>query len=411
MRIEIAFQSEMAEFDVPEARLVAAWAGPPSLPDESIGPLTREALESPLGYPALRQAVVPGDRVVIPVDPATPGLAAILGSASEILTGVGVDRESIRLLLTGPPPDDWPDRLPAGLGWSVHDPESPSDFAYLASTPQGRRVYLNRHVTDADFVLPIGQVGFDDALGMRGPWSVIFPGLSNAETRRAFRVGGGPARGEAAGGGGRLEESAGVSWLLGSQLQVAVVPGASRVARVLAGAEADVQEEARKALEEAWTFRPERRAELVVVGIGRPDRPAGFDELAEGLATASGLVEPGGKIAVLSRVAGTPGAAVGRLLGIDDPRSRLAALKGREDEPDYAAARSLARSLARADIYLFSGLGEETVEDLGMVALGKPGEVRRLVAASGSSLFVSRAESTRAVVVEEAGEPRGAPER
>lgn len=396
MRIALAFQSEELDFEVPEDRLVASWNGPESVPPERVGPLVREALENPRGYPPLRQAVVPGDRVVIALDPATPELTAILEAVRDVLNRAGVTNETIQLLLTAPPPADWSETSPEGLAWTVHDPDDATAFAYLASNPQGRRIYLNRLATDADFVLAIGPFGFDATLGARGPWSVIFPGLSNTETRRSFR----PQSRNDAGELEPLSESANVSWLLGSQFQIGVLPGASGLAGIVAGIEESVQEEGLRALAESWMLRTNRRADLVIVGVGRPDQPAGFDALADALETATRLVRPGGKVAALSRVGGTPGPAVGRLLGVEDPRSRQSALKGAENEPDFETARKLARSLALADVYLFSDLPENLVEDLAMVALGKPTEARRLADVAASCLFVSHAELTRAEVAE-----------
>ena len=272
-------------------------------------------------------------------------------------------------------------------------------MAYLASTAGGRRVYLNRHLTDADLVVPVGRLGPDPVLGVRGPWSVIFPGLSDRETLRAFRA----TAGDRAAGRGAprpaLDESAEVSWLLGSQFHVGIVPGASGLAGVVAGLEASVLEQGRLAVERSWTFRAASRADLVIAGIGRPGRPSPIDELAEGLATAADLVRRGGKIVLLSRAEGPLGPAVQRLVGAD--AMGPSALRGAEGEADFPAARQMARVLAWADVYLLSALGEDVTEDLAMIPLGRPEEARRLAAASASCLLLSRAELTRAELADD----------
>lgn len=401
MRIVLEYEAERVEFEVPEERLVGIWRGPDSRPDSEIRGRTLAALEGPQGYPPLRQAVVPGDRVVIPLDPSTPGLAAVLSAVREVLRGAGVEDSSIHVVTTGEPPEGWAESVVAGLLWEVHDPHDRAGLAYLATTPQGRRVYLNRRLTDADVVLPVGPIGFDSALGLRGPWSVVFPALSDAETQRAYRALANDDLGDSWDERETLAESAGVSWLLGSQLQVGVLAGAEGAAEVLAGTEEAVQDEGRRALESAWTFRADDRADLVIVGIGRPGYRASLADLADGLATAGALVRRGGKILALTRVAEPPGPAVGRLVGADDPREASASLRGAEGDADYLAARKLARALARADVYLLSELEEQLVEDLGMVPLSKPSEARRLADVSASCLFVGRAEATRPVVTAE----------
>src|SRR5262245_24611519 len=85
MRVTVEFQSEQVAFDVPDDRLVGAWNGPASIAAEDVVRGLRRALEEPDGYPPLRQAVVPGDNVVLPIDPATPGLSAILPVVAEVL--------------------------------------------------------------------------------------------------------------------------------------------------------------------------------------------------------------------------------------------------------------------------------------------------------------------------------------
>jgi hypothetical protein len=180
-----------------------------------------------------------------------------------------------------------------------------------------------------------------------------------------------------------------------------VVEGARGVAGPVAGAEADVQEAGLRALEEAWTFRAARRAGLVVAGVGRPDLPGSLDELAEAASTARKLVRRAGKIVLLSEVEGSLGPAFGQLAASSDPTRGPSVLKGQQDAPDYPAAARLAEALAWADVYLYSRLDEQSVEDLGMIALSRPEEAARLAKASDSCLFLSRAEATRAVLAED----------
>ena len=188
-------------------------------------------------------------------------------------------------------------------------------MAYLAATKQGRRIYLNRLLTDADVVIPVGRLGYDPIMGYRGPWSVIFPELSERAAIDAHR---GRFRDEAdeptaARASASLDESFEVSWLLGSQFHVGVVPGSCGLVAVVAGRENAVRERGIASVDSAWKLDADSRAELVVVGIGGPGMPATIDDLAEGLATACRLVQHGGKIVVLSRVQGAIGPALQQL--------------------------------------------------------------------------------------------------
>ncbi len=399
-QVTVRFQDESLNFEVDPDRIVADWHGPAGLGPGAIANQLRQALANPLQYPSLRQAVVPGDQVVIALDDALPEVESVLSVVCDTLEQAGVERESITVLT----PNDTlaPDQIPPGVTLRRHDPADRDHLAYLASTTEDRRVYLNRLLTDADVVVPIGRIGYDPLLGYRGPWSVIFPGLSDTETIRAYH-----AAGEAGAGSDDdlpdrdrprppLIESAEVSWLLGSQLHVGIVPGASGAVAALAGLESALRTEAAAVLDRCWTFQSDECSELVVVGVGRPGVPSGIDALAEALANATRLVARGGKIVVLSRVHGPIGPGLRRLIELDDPRRAVEALRGHDSDPDAHAARKVARALAWADVYLLSNLSADVLLDSPLIPLDRPDEARRLVATSHSCLFLSQAESARA---------------
>ena len=72
MRVVVDFQDEGLEFELPREQLVASWNGPRDAgPSQEVAGF-RDALENPRDFPALRHLVVPGDRVVIALDPTIP---------------------------------------------------------------------------------------------------------------------------------------------------------------------------------------------------------------------------------------------------------------------------------------------------------------------------------------------------
>ncbi len=392
MKTAVTFHNEQLEFDVPEDRLVGQWTGPEVPTDIDVPEMTRRAIESPSDFPSLIRSVVPGDRVVLPLDPTTPDLTAILDVVAETLRTAEV--ESITVVSTAPEPST----LPEGVSWRVHHPDDRTQLAYLSSTNQGQRVYLNRYLTDADIVIPIGTLGYDGTFGYRGPWSVIYPGLSDQETLTRYRGQLAEEKADRDHPNASLQESAEVGWLLGCQFQVGVLPGRQGVAQVLAGLESSVRAEGMAAVDGAWTFTAEERADVVIAGIGAPGRPTSIEDLAQGLATAGRLVRQGGKIVALSRAEGEVGPAVRRLVGAENPRSALNRLRGREADPDYGAARRLASTLAWADVYLHSNLEADIVEELGLIPIDRPGEARKLAATAASCTILSHADRTRALV-------------
>jgi hypothetical protein len=405
MYAAVEFQNETLDFELPEDHHVATWAGPVGLDDSRGIEALCGSLEQPLDYPALRQIVVPGDRLVIALDPTIAAARDVLTAITRTVGEAGVVPTDITVVaprngthLTG--------AMPAGVSLAVHDPDDRAEMAYLATTKQGRRVYLNRCLTDADVVVPVARLGYDAALGNRGPWSLLFPELSDRETQSDYRSpSASPNEDQSpAKANSRLDESFEVSWLLGSQFHVGLVPASSGIIVAVAGRETTVRQLGLAALDRHWQFRPATRADLVVVGIGQPDHPTTLEDLAAGLLTATRLVRHGGKIVALSRASGPIGTALKALRGLDNPRDALASLRGHESADDYLIARQVAQALAWADIFLLSSLPEPAVEDLSLVALETPEQARRLVAQSASCLFVSRAELTSAAVLNEGGE-------
>jgi lactate racemase len=401
MHVGVAFQDDRLDLEVPEDRLVGVWEGPRGVASSDLATMLAEALEHPHDFPPLRQAVVPGDHVAIALGVDVPEAPTTIAAVCRVLESAGVvPADMIVLAEPGSTVDPARD-LPLGVRYHRHDPDDRTRIAYLAATEEGRRVYLDCDITDADFVVPIGRITHDPVLGHGGPWGVIFPGLSDADTRQAYRVMASQARRDRKQPCPALRESVEVSWLLGCQFQLGLVPGVTGVADVVAGLGATVVERGTLAVDRAWGFRAGSRAELVVVGIGRPGIPAGIVDVARGLANATRLVQHGGKIVVLSHAAGEVGPAVRRLLNVDDPRAALARLKGNEGEADSTAASQIAHALAWADVYLLSNLGGDLVEELSMIPLDRPEEARRLAASSGSCLVVSQADVGHSAVVDE----------
>jgi hypothetical protein len=399
MRVPVEYQDERLDFELPEEHVVESWSGPSGLDRAHGVAAVRQALEQPRDYPPLRQNVVPGDHVAIAFDGGVMQAKDVLEAITRTLGEAGVGPGDITVvtprnggLLTG--------ALPAGVSLVVHDPNERSQLAYLATTKQGRRIYLNRQLTDADVVVPVARLGYDPLLGYRGPCSLLFPALSDRETLSAYR---GLFLGESADAPeskvlSRLDESFEVSWLLGSLFHVGLVPGSAGIVEAIAGRETTVRDLALEALERHWQFRAASRADLVVVGIGEPGAPTTLEQLAAGLLAATRLVRHGGKIVVLSRTSGPIGPALERLCGLDDPREAAQRLRGHESDDDYLVAHQLASALAWADVFLLSLLPEQVVEDLCLVALDSPEQARRLVARSDSCSFVSHADQTWPVI-------------
>ena len=135
MRVAVRFQDETLDLDISEERLLAAWHGPAGVSASEVGRLVRDALEHPRGFPPLREAVVPGDRVVLAYDPEIPEGRAVLEAICGVLRDSGVDDGGITVLVPRGLGGEAQGRdLPAGVVLAVHDPQDRTQLAYLSTT-------------------------------------------------------------------------------------------------------------------------------------------------------------------------------------------------------------------------------------------------------------------------------------
>ena len=398
MRVSVDFEDGQLALDVPGEALVGSWSGPRGLTAAAAVEAARQALEHPVDFPPVRQLVVPGDRVAIALDYSFTGVDAIIQLLDDQLRQSGVQTSDITVVSTAAIGPDDSLALPRGTTLEAHDPSERPRLAYLSATKEGRRVYLNRHLTDADVVIPVGRLGYDPVLGYRGPWSVIFPGLSDGSAAASYR---GMLAEDSPGRRlprRQLDEPFEVSWLLGAQFHLGLVPGASGLVEVVAGLAEPARDRAIEAINRHWSYQPPARAECVVAGIGESGTTTGIEALVDGLVTASRLVNHGGRIVALSRARGAIGPSLQRLCDAGDARNAAVVLRGHDADADSVSGRRLAQVLAWADVYLLSALDRQVVEDIGMIPVDQHDDVRRLVSRSNSALVVNRAELTRATV-------------
>jgi nickel-dependent lactate racemase len=397
MRIGMDYGREHLEFEVAEDNLIPSRRPPAALADPAAA--VRAALEEPHGFPALRRALTPGDRVTVVVDERLPRLPELLAALLEHVTGAGVAPELITLLCPfsasrQPWVDDLPDDFQE-VQLEVHDPANRKRLSYLATTRQGKRLYLNRTAVDADQLVVLAARRYDPLLGYGGAEGMIYPALGDEATRAEMdgRVDlAAPGSTSPAG-----QEAAETAWLLGAPFFVQVIEGAGDgIARVVAGT-AEASREGQRLLDACWRRAVTEAADLVVASLcGDPARHT-FADMAAALASAARVVRPDGRLVLLSRALPELGSAAHLLRETEgDP----AALERRRRRPTLELVPALrwAGAAAQARIYLLSGLPDETAEELSATPLQHAGQVQRLIDAGGSCLFLEDAHKTLAVV-------------
>ncbi len=381
-----------------DGALLAECGAPRVQPSEDPGVATTRALAEPLDYPPLARSTTPADRVVLPLGPGVPRSGEILAAAVRSLVDAGVQPDGITVLRTPADaeasvgdPRPWLSKLlTERISVVTHHPARRAELAYLASTETGDPIFLNRAMTDADVVLPVGCFRDRSAAGHWGIHSAVFPTFSDQRTIERFRS---PAslddRGHPKRKPGQMVDE--VGWLLGVTLTMQVIPGpGDGVLDVLAGQTEAVRRQARRLYEAAWRWSVPRRASLVVAAIEGGATEQTWDNLGRALSAAGDLVEDGGAIVLCCDLAGEPGPAVQRLAA-SRGRSEAVEWIHKQRPVDALPAALLAWALERVTVYLLSKLDHSLVEDLEIAPIAGADELIRLIGRHESCILLANA--------------------
>ncbi|MGE0758430.1 MAG: lactate racemase domain-containing protein [Pirellulaceae bacterium] len=395
-------QGETVCVDLPPES-VRDYSRPNGEPVEDAARAVVEALRAAIDFPPLAQATVPGDRIVIAVERGIPQLPAVIQGIVQTLLAGSAQPHEIAVVLADP--EDRARQPLAGLPPSVreliritvHDPADAQQLTYLAAARDGRPIYFQRLIADADVVIPVGLLRLDDAWGYFGVHGCLFPTFSDQETRARFQSTRGNWQVQQRHGRKEAEEAA---WLLGVQFTVQIMPGAGdSILQILAGEARAVARRGSDLCESAWLHRAGRRASLVVASIegGEPEQT--WDNVARALDVAAQAVADGGSIVLCTRLQEPPHRSVVKQLARAGFAQDSAVASSRETAPpsssDAFTAQLLSQTLDRANVFLLSRLEEDIVEDLGLGHVAHADEVTRLSRRHESCILVGNAQHAR----------------
>jgi nickel-dependent lactate racemase len=400
MRVGIDYGREHLELDVSDSRFIGTRRKPAALPLPDPAQAVRDALEKPLEFPALRQALTPDDHVTVVVDHRLPCLPKMLEGIIGYLVQAGIAEEAITLLY-----HSRPDSAAAGLHArssfpqvraEVHEPGNRKMLSYLATTKKGRRIYLNRSAVDADQLVVLARRGYDPLLGYSGSVGAIYPALSDEETCRQLWSGLSNAAPGIAPWPVR-QEAGEVAWLLGAPFIIQVIEGSGEEIIHVLGGLADTSKQGEELLNSRWRVTVNQAADIVIASLAGDPQRHGFAEIAKGLACAARVVKPEGRILLLSQARPPLGKGGELLRQAGEPEQALALLRD-ENPPDMEAAFQWASAVDQATVYLLSGLPQATAEELFTVPFKNAAEINNLLKGNESCLFLADAHKTMAVV-------------
>ena len=389
-------------FALSQERRVAIGQGPVDAAAVDVGEAVLDALAEPADYPPLSKCVVPGDRVAVAVEPglvcSTEVVAAIVthlkaarlsDCAVAVLCANESDRRRLALGGVGANGEL------ADVQLVSHDASHASALGYLSNTENGRGIWLNRELCDADVLVAVSATASDLTWGNHGAYGAIYPSFADADVRRRMNRPGPRQVSRQAVDRARAEADR-VGWLLGEPFSIYLVPGVGGGwHRVFAGGGGAAFTRARECHAANWTVRAASEANLVVATLSGGVERQTWAHVGRAAEAAARLVEPDGTIALVTELVDEPSESV-RHLG--EARSVAAAIKrlARERPDDAQAAAGLARALVRARVYLVSKLDAEVVEGLGMVHVDDPRDIERLATRHATTALL--ADADRAVI-------------
>ncbi len=229
-------------FDISDSALLLDRRGPDGEPLDDPAAAVAAALATPANYPALASAVTSDDRVTIALGPGVPQADAVIAGIVYTLAEGDVAEDRITILQTageaGRSGRDimagLPDHARRRIQLAVHDPADRKSLGYLAADAQGQPIYFNRHLCDADLVIPVGCLRTGDGPGHSGMSVGMYPTFADEAAQRRFAAissSEDPVHRRR-----RDEEADQAVWLLGAMFTLQLLPGAGdTVLHVLAG--------------------------------------------------------------------------------------------------------------------------------------------------------------------------------
>ncbi|MDO4569311.1 MAG: lactate racemase domain-containing protein [Planctomycetia bacterium] len=364
-----------------------------AIADDEIKARICAALDAPQGYPPLRECLIQGDSVVLPVAPGLPMRDAILEAILEYLWALDEPhrpgRVAILLSAHDSPnapffslelekilPEEW---MRERTTFIVHDPEKKEHLALLGLNEANESLVVSRELFEADFVLPIG---FYLPRGAKGYWGVhtsIYPLFSDLETRNRFNLE--EERDE-------LEaEAAEVTRQLGVALffQASLAPrkkGAGRFQNLAAGAFHEMDAAGYAEYSELWGARPAARLEagcaIATVSHGGDDPDERWRNIFRAVKNAANFVSDGGLIVVLADFQPPIPPSLEIYRQIRELNPSLKAIRKR-NLPDAPYVMDFIRILNEYRVAFFPSFDGDFLEEIDVMPLQNLAELSRVV--------------------------------
>ncbi|MCC9609478.1 lactate racemase domain-containing protein [Blastopirellula sp. JC732] len=402
MQISLSFgESQKFELQLKDEKIVAICDGAgPTL--SSVRSEVETALTNPPQFPGLAEATVPGDLIAFAIGRHIPNVADIIAAILDVTARAEMADRRTAIVL----PHDAADHLQAAVTAMIgertdvtlerHDPDDRNKLAFIGASKENRPIMVNRILSDADMVIPVGLARLDSSLDYFGPYEAVFPTFTDRETMQRLSA---PTfveqpvlRKRRAG------EATEAGHLLGVLFGIVVeANGPESISAIRAGAIDLISAQIQDELAKTWRYQPAKRAALTIVAISGGQEQQTWANFARSLAVASNAADDNGAILVCSELTTFPSPTMMQLAEHDDLDEQRRRIR-RERTADAAAALQLATTLDRNKVYLISNLPEGIVDELNMSPVANLEEARKVCEYYESCTFIAHGQLAEVAV-------------
>ena len=374
MKIELGFRDTVVPVEVPDKNLQAVLQPSAIESDLSEAEIVRAALEHPIGTPRLREMVKPGQKVVIVTSDITRPMptSRVMPYVLEELGRAGVRDADVTLVFaTGvhrKPPAEECRKLAGDLAYSRikcigSDNE---DVTYLGKTSRGTEVEIMRLVAEADFRICLGNIEFHYFAGFSGGAKAIVPGCAARRTIKAnhsLMMDPRSFAGNAADNPVRLDLEEAVN-MRRPQFILNVVLDAHKVIKyAVAGDMITAHRNGCEFLRKAYLCPIEAEADVVLASMGGSPKDLDLYQSQKAIDNAFHAVRPGGVIILVASCREGFGEKTFEAWFKEAQTSGdlIKRIKADFQLGGHKAA-AIAKTLAKAQIWLYSDLADEVVK-------------------------------------------------
>jgi nickel-dependent lactate racemase len=367
MRIKLDYDRSCQIVEAPDRNLLGIIGGRALKEVGSAGPswpMPAEALAAPVGSPRLHSLVSPDDTVAIVASPAlkAPVLPALIEIVLAELSSKEVPEASVTVIVgredDGPMPEA---AVAKKVGRRIYERvrclwSDPDDYLRLGRTLSGTPVDVTASAVEADKVVALGAVGYDQFAGYSGGAQTIIPQAAGKETaerslRLTLRPGAEPGR--IIGNPVREDLEAAAAMLPVDFILDVVLDDAGRVAMAAAGHPLLAHRACCAYLDEQMSVEVDTPANIVLASCGGAPFDKSFAKALETLCRLRNLAAPEGVIVLAAACPeGAGNEVMGEWLAWADHPLRIIERAESSLKPGGHLAAAFARILREVRVFL-----------------------------------------------------------